>query len=99
MVSAPCVLLVGARSILWSGDERGFSETARLRGRVGIGGSSGPGAHGRHLDAVRGHDRTVTGPISRRRLTDALTKGSAERPEAGEADVEADVGHAPLGLA
>ena len=36
---------------------------------------------------------------SRRGLADHLAEGAAERPQAGEADVEADVGHAAIGPA
>src|SRR5512133_3601580 len=62
----------------------GFSKTARSR----------PG----HREAVRDvvGDRALA--IGRGRLADDRAEGPAERPEAREADVEADVGDAAIGL-
>src|SRR5690625_6267876 len=59
-----------------------FSETAR----------SGPclGETGRH----NGHRTTL--PIGRRRLADDVVERAAERAQAGEPDIQADVGHAAL---
>src|SRR3954454_24338008 len=62
-----------------------FSETARSR----------PG----HRKAVRDRQRHRAQPVLRRRLPDDRAEGPAERPEAGEAGVEADLGHAAVGLA
>ena len=58
-----------------------------------------PRSHSRKLDAVGRHDRSVPLPICARRLSDDLTEGSAECPDAAEADVEADVGHSAVTLA
>jgi hypothetical protein len=62
-----------------------------------------PGAavrsHSGELDAVRRHDRAMSSPIGARRLADDRTEGSAERAETGEADSEAHVGDAAIGLA
>src|SRR5712692_6518365 len=61
----------------------GFSKTAR----------SCPG----HREAVRdGQDRPALA-IGRWRLADDVAKAPAEGAEAGEADVEADVRHTPVG--
>src|SRR3954469_11249526 len=62
----------------------GFSETARSR--------PGHGEAGRHGHA--GGARAVLGG----RLAHDRAERPAERPQAGEADVEADVGHAAVGL-
>src|SRR5262249_12865205 len=43
-------------------------------------------------------DRPMTAAVARRRLPDDLPERPAEGPEAGEADVEADVGDAAVGL-
>jgi hypothetical protein len=59
--------------------------------------STGPG--GRHLHAVRGDDGSVAGAIGGRRLADDVAEGAAERPEAAESDVEADIGDAAISLA
>jgi hypothetical protein len=48
---------------------------------------------------VRGDDRAVTGAVAGRRLADDVAESPAERAQAGEADVEADVGDASVGLA
>src|SRR5207248_751184 len=74
---------------------RCFSKTARLH-RFS---SPNTRAHRRQLHAVGRDDGTVSDPIARWRFTHDLGEGAAERPEAGEAHVEADVGHAPLSLA
>src|SRR3954451_23429433 len=66
----------------------GLSKTARswrLRRR-----SSRAGV--RHLDAVGHDDRLMTTAVARRGLPDDLPEGSAEGPEAGKADIEANVG-------
>ena len=55
--------------------------------------------HGRHLEAVGRHHRPMPGAVARRRLADDLPERAAEGPQAGEADVEADVGDAAVGLA
>ena len=47
---------------------------------------------------MRRHDRAVPHPIGARRLADNLPEGSAERPEAGETDSEADVGDSAVSL-
>jgi hypothetical protein len=72
---------------------RGFSKTARLH--------RDPRhlrPHGRQLDAMRRHDRSMPGAVARRGLTDDLAERATEGAQAGEADVEADVGDAPFGL-
>src|SRR5215204_7112464 len=63
-----------------------FSETARS--------DPGHGEAGRHGVRLRG--LLAEG---RRRPTHDLPEGTAERAEAGEADGEADVGHAAVGVA
>src|SRR5918992_2550381 len=62
-----------------------FSKTARSRPR---------------LHEARRHGSQVPGPppIGGRRLADDLGEGPAERPQAREAHVEADLGNAALGL-
>src|SRR5687768_3355158 len=73
-----------------------FSETAVLRVL--------PRPRPRHHDAGR-HvpGSTGAGPprlaIGRRRHADHAREGAAERPQAGEADVQADLRHRLLGLA
>src|SRR5919106_1094100 len=63
-----------------------FSETARSR--------PGPHEAGRDGPQVGG-----ARPVGRRRLADYVREGPAERPQAREARVEADLGHAAVGLA
>ena len=75
----------------------GFSKTARLRARSSTRATARP--HGRQLDAVRRDHRAVPRAVVRRRLADDLAERAAERSQAGEADVEADVGDAAVGLA
>jgi hypothetical protein len=72
-----------------------FSKTAQLRRLFG----SDPWAHRRKLDAVRRDDGSVSHPIARWRFTNDPGEGAAEGAEACEADIEADIGHASLGLA
>src|SRR4051812_6279731 len=62
-----------------------FSETAR----------SHPGGD----EAVRRADRLGRSAVRRRRDAHDPPEGSAERPEAGEPHVEADLGHTAIGLA
>src|SRR4051812_44518053 len=63
---------------------RGFSETARSRPR--------------HREAVGHGLRLDTRAVLRGRLADDRAEGAAERPQAGEADVEADVRDAAVAL-
>src|SRR5258708_354908 len=72
----------------------GLSKTARSCRHWGRRPRSGV----RHLDAVGHADRPMTAAVARRRLPDELPERPAEGPEAGEADVEADVGDAAVGL-
>src|ERR671913_215599 len=72
-----------------------FSGTARMRRASGCFAR----AHRRQLDAMGRDDRPVSRAIARRRLADDLAERAAERPEAGEADVEADVGDVSVRLA
>src|SRR5205807_8564209 len=69
-----------------------FSEYALLPGR----------AHPRHRPAGW-HPQCGIGreprPVFRRRLSDDVTEGAAERAEAVETDVEADLGYGTVGLA
>ena len=58
-----------------------------------------PRSHGRQLDAVGRHDRSMPRAVARRGLANDLAEDAAERPQAGEADVHADVGDAAVGLA
>src|SRR5256884_6735795 len=51
-----------------------------------------------HLVAVGGHHRSIPHAIARRRLADDVPERAAEGPSAREADVEAYVGDAALGL-
>src|SRR4051794_19730609 len=62
-----------------------FSETARSRPR--------------HREARRGSGDDRAPAVRRRRLAHDRAEGPAERPEAREADLEADVAHRPVGLA
>ena len=55
--------------------------------------------HGRHLVAVGREHRPIPKPVFRRRLAHDLPERAAEGPQAVEADIEADVGHAAVGLA
>src|SRR5881409_2241522 len=73
----------------------GFSKTARSHRHP----RRGDRPRGRHPDAVGRHDGSMTEAVVRRRLTDDLPERAAEGPQAGEADVEADVGDAAVGLA
>src|ERR671928_1252788 len=77
------------------GSRRGavFSETARLPA------DASPRPPGGHLPAVRRRERLVAASIARRRLADDLAERAAERAEAREPHVEADVGDAAAGLA
>src|SRR5438270_4849111 len=52
-----------------------------------------------HLMTVGGHHRSIPHAVVRRRLADDLPERAAEGPPAREADVEADVGDAAVGLA
>src|SRR3954469_14237590 len=52
----------------------------------------------RHREAVRDGVWRAPRPVRRRRAPDDLPERPAERAEAGEADVEADVAHRPVGL-
>src|SRR5262245_65865771 len=72
---------------LSAGRPAGFSESARSR----------PG----HREAGRNgaRRRCAVAAVGDRRLADDLPEGAAERPGAGEADVEAVAGHALVGLA
>src|ERR671937_2081881 len=71
---------------LLAGRRARFSETARSR--------PGLGEARRDRAQIRSPP-----PVDRRRLSDDLREGPAERPQAGEADVEADLAHAAVGLA
>src|SRR5829696_4460268 len=62
-----------------------FSETAR--------------SHPAHHEAGGHRQRPRSVPVDRRRLTHDAGERAAERAEAREADVEADLGHAEVGLA
>src|SRR5262245_55743123 len=73
------------RATLVRGRRGHFSETAR----------SGPGH--REARGHRGDDGTLA--VFGRSLADDVAKRARERAQAVEADVQADVGHAPLGLA
>src|SRR4029077_16361818 len=64
-----------------------FSETARSRPRH------------REAGGNRARRRRAAPAIGERRLADDLAERAAERAEAGEADVEADVGDAAVALA
>jgi hypothetical protein len=87
---------VGAITCTVGRDEgQRFSETARFRSVVGR--HARP--HRRQLDALRCDDRAVAQPVPGWGLADDPPEGATERPEAGESDVEADLGHAPIGLA
>lgn len=55
-------------------------------------------SHRGELDAVRRDDRAVSYAISARGLADDLPEGSAECPEAAEADLEAHVGDGAVRL-
>src|SRR5262245_56569203 len=74
---------------------RCFSKTARSHRHA----RRQPGPRGSHLEAVGRLDRLVPQSILRRRLADDGPERPTERPQAREADVVADVGDAPLGLA
>jgi len=71
-------------------DLRGL--TGRLTGR-----DSRP--HRRRLDAVRRDDRPMPRAVPGWCLSHDRVEGAAECSQTGEADTEADVGHAPIGLA
>src|SRR4051794_24365796 len=62
-----------------------FSETARSRPR--------------HLEADRDGVAPRAGAVGRRRTADDGGEGAAEGPEAGEADLEADLGDAQRAVA
>src|SRR5687767_4462653 len=92
---SPFARFDGTTVTLASRCRAGFSKTARSH--------RDPRRHARprrrHLDAVGSRQRPVPQAIVRWRLADDLPEHAAEGPEAGEADVEADVGDAPVGLA
>src|SRR6266487_2928586 len=73
----------------------GFSKPARLHRHP----RRDPRPHGRQLDAVRRHDRSMPRAVARRGLADDLAERATEGAQAIEADIEADVGDAPFGLA
>src|SRR5574337_920307 len=79
-----------------------FSETAGSRDRLDDRSPAHAGRHprsgGRHLEAVRRLDRVVALAVVGGRLADDLAEGPAEGPQAAEADVEADLGDAPVRL-
>src|SRR5215212_7690220 len=76
---------MGATLARWRRD--GFSETARSRPR-----------HRPARRHVLGARRGVLAVLARR-AADDLAERAAERPQAGEADVEADLGDAAVGVA
>src|SRR5579864_8136666 len=78
--------MLGSRGV------EGFSKSTGFRGAEHR-------PHGRHHEAVGGHHRTMSEAILRGRLADNLPEGSAERSQAGKADLEADVGDAARGFA
>jgi hypothetical protein len=82
-------------TIVWSEYGAGFSKTAQIESWANI----VEWSHGRQLDTVWRHDRTVAEPVMGRRLADNVAEGPAERAQAGEANVEANVGDASVGLA
>ena len=88
IMSSPATFPSRLVSILRSSYEGGFSKTARWGRRP----STAPRPHRGQLDTVRSHHRTMPRPIPAGRLTDDPAEGPAERPQTGEADVEADVG-------
>src|SRR6266542_6668279 len=90
-----CASSLGLVPILGRCRTGGFSKTARLH----LHPRRDPRPHGRQLDAVRRHDRSMPRAVARRGLPDDLPERAAEGPQAGEADVEADVGDAAVGLA
>src|SRR5215831_18625313 len=73
----------------------GYSETARSHPHA----RRQPGPRGSHLEAVGRFDRLVPHSVLRWRLADDGPERPAEGPQAREADVVANVGDAPLGLA
>src|SRR6266487_2065327 len=73
----------------------GFSKPARLHRHP----RRDPRPHGRQLDAVRRHDRSMPRAVARRGLADDLAERATGGAQAIEADIEADVGDAPFGLA
>src|SRR2546425_7142472 len=92
---SPCVWFMRTSVTLRRGRAKRFSKTAqppRFSGRF-------PRPHCRQLDAMGRHDRPVPLAIVGRRLAHDLAEGAAEGPEAGEADVEADVGDTAVGFA
>src|SRR3982074_522321 len=86
--------LMGTTLMLGSRRGRVVSNTAQSHGH--------PRRHHRphrpHLIAVGGHHRSIPHAIVRRRLADDLPERAAEGPPAREADVEANVGDAAVGL-
>src|SRR2546430_10266622 len=79
-----CVILNMAPTLM-DGRRHVFSETARSRPR--------------HREAARDGLRVRPLAVLARRLPDDRPERAAERAEAREANVEADLGHAPMGLA
>src|SRR5947207_15676375 len=78
-----CVILSMAPTLADARPLR-FSKTARSRPR--------------HREAVRDGLYVGSSAVDRRRLADDGPEGPAERPEAGEADVQADLRDTPVGL-
>src|SRR3954451_47507 len=73
-----------------------FSETALLEAMVG---RSHPGHHDARRHIARGAGAGAPGaPVGARRHTEDAPEGAAERPQARETDVEADLRHRPVGL-
>src|ERR1700694_4963588 len=80
-------------SLVWSGMKPMLC--AVLRPRFSKTARSGPA----HREAARHGEMLPATPVLRRRDVDDVPERSAECAEAGEADVETDVGDAALGLA
>src|SRR4051795_9104951 len=77
-------IALNMRATLTPATRSGFSETARSR----------PG----HREAGRDGRRVGAGAVGGRGLADDPAERAAERPEAHEADVEADLGDGAIGL-
>jgi len=81
--------------MLWSRRRGGYSKSARSHRHP----RRHHRPHGRHLEAGGRQHRLMPHAVVRWRLSDDLPERAAEGPRAGEADVEADVGDAAVGLA
>ena len=81
------------------GDRPASTRSPGRQPPYGLAGRAHPGHRPARRDAKRGAGSGESSPIAGWRLADNLAEGTAERAEAVEADVQADLGDRTVGLA